>query len=82
MVLGDEVIASMKRNVMKNNDFRSNVSIGAVPEKIELTDLEKETAIKGSKSVKGILTGVDLLPSNDREKEPPYVLEVNAAAED
>ena len=80
MVLGDEVIASMKRNVMKNNDFRSNVSIGAVPEKIELTDLEKETAIRASKSVKGILTGVDLLPSNDREKEPPYVLEVNATA--
>ena len=80
MVLGDEVIASMKRNVMKNNDFRSNVSIGAVPEKIELTDLEKENAIRASKSVKGILTGVDLLPAKNREKEQPHVLEVNATA--
>ena len=36
MVLGDEVIASMKRKVIKNNDFSSNVSIGAEPEKLEL----------------------------------------------
>ena len=80
MVLDNEVIASMRRNVMKNNDFRSNVSIGAAAEQIELTDLEKDVAIKSSKAVNGILTGVDLLPSKNREKDSPHVLEVNATA--
>ena len=70
----------MRRNVMKNNDFRSNVSIGAAAEQIELTDLEKDVAIKSSKAVNGILTGVDLLPSKNREKDSPHVLEVNATA--
>ncbi|SVA13729.1 uncharacterized protein METZ01_LOCUS66583 [marine metagenome] len=78
MVLHDEVIAVMKRNVIKGADFRSNISLGAEPEKMELTELEKEVSIKASKAVGGILTGVDLIPSKDREKEPPYVLEVNS----
>jgi ribosomal protein S6--L-glutamate ligase len=78
IVLHDEVVAVMKRNVIKGADFRSNVSLGAEPEKMELTEIEKEVAIKASKTVGGILTGVDLIPSKDREKESPYVLEVNA----
>jgi ribosomal protein S6--L-glutamate ligase len=78
MVLHDEIIAVMKRNVIKGADFRSNVSLGAEPEKMELTEIEKEVAIKASNAVGGILTGVDLIPSKDREKEPPYVLEVNS----
>jgi ribosomal protein S6--L-glutamate ligase len=78
MVLHDKVIGVMKRNVIKGADFRSNVSLGAEPEKMELTELEKEVAIKSSKAVKGILTGVDLIPSKNRETEEPYVLEVNA----
>ena len=78
MVLHDEIIAVMKRNVIKGADFRSNVSLGAEPEKMKLTELEKEVAIKASKAVGGILTGVDLIPSKDREKESPYVLEVNS----
>ena len=78
MVLHDEVIGVMKRNVIEGADFRSNVSLGAESEKMKLTELEKEVAIKASKAVGGILTGVDLIPSKDREKEPPYVLEVNS----
>ena len=68
----------MKRNIISTNDFRSNVSLGAEAEKMKLTELEKEVAIKASKSVSGILTGVDLIPSKDREKIEPYVLEVNS----
>jgi len=78
MVLHDEVIGVMKRKVIEGADFRSNVSLGAESEKMKLTELEKEVAIKASKAVGGILTGVDLIPSKDREKEPPYVLEVNS----
>ena len=78
IVLGDEVIAAMKRKVIKGDDFRSNVSLGAEAEPIELTDLEKENAIKANKSVHGKLTGVDMFPSKNRETEQPYILEVNA----
>ena len=78
MVLHDKVIGVMKRNIIKGKDFRSNVSLGAEAEKMELTKLEEEVAIKASKAVGGILTGVDLIPSKDREKIEPYVLEVNS----
>ena len=77
LVVNGEVLASMKRNVM-DDDIRSNASLGAKTESIELTDIEKETAIKVSELVDGDLVGVDLLPAKDREKEQPYILEVNA----
>tara|TARA_A100001515_G_scaffold116353_1_gene98130 strand:+ start:1638 stop:2690 length:1053 start_codon:yes stop_codon:yes gene_type:complete len=77
LVVNGEVLASMRRNVM-DDDIRSNASLGAKTESIELTDLEKETAIKVAELVDGDLVGVDLLPAKDREKEQPYILEVNA----
>ena len=77
LVVNGEVLASMRRNVM-DDDIRSNASLGAKTESIELTDMEKETAIKVSQLVGGDLVGVDLLPAKDREKEQPYILEVNA----
>ena len=36
-------------------------------------------SIKAAKIVKGQLIGVDFLPAKDREKEHPYILEVNAS---
>ena len=77
LVVNGEVLASMRRNVM-DGDIRSNASLGAKTESIELTDMEKETAIKVAELVDGDLVGVDLLPAKDREKEQPYILEVNA----
>ena len=77
LVVNGEVLASMRRNVM-DDDIRSNASLGAKTESIELTDMEKETAIKVAELVDGDLVGVDLLPAKDREKEQPYILEVNA----
>ena len=77
LVVNGEVLASMRRNVM-DDDIRSNASLGAKTESIELTDLEKEIAIKVAELVDGDLVGVDLLPAKDREKDQPYILEVNA----
>ena len=77
LVVNGEVIAAMKRNVM-DDDIRSNASLGATTESMELTNIEIETSIKASNLVKGDVVGVDLLPAKDREKEQPYVLEVNA----
>ena len=68
----------MKRPV-PSGDFRSNVHQGSKPEKITLTEMERmeiETVIKAMKP-RGGWIGIDLIPSKDREKERPYVLEVN-----
>ena len=76
LVSNGEVVASMKRNVM-SDDIRSNASLGAKTESIELTDIEKEVSLKVAKLVDGDLVGVDLLPAKNRETEQPYILEVN-----
>ena len=77
LVVNGKVMSSMKRNVIEG-DIRSNASLGATTEYIELTDIEIETSIKVAELVKGDIVGVDLLPAKDREKEKPYVLEANA----
>ena len=76
LILNGEIIAAMKRNVI-SGDIRSNASLGAKTEKIELTQIEKETSIKVTELVDGDLVGVDLLPTKNREKDKPYILEVN-----
>ena len=78
VVLDGKVIASMKRNVAKG-DFRSNASLGAETEEHELTELETIECEKASELVDGKLIGVDFMPAKDREKEKPFILEVNAS---
>ena len=77
IVLRGEILASMKRSVI-SGDARSNASLGAEVETIELTDLEKQDSIKSAELVNGDLVGVDFLPSKNRETEKPYILEVNS----
>ena len=45
-------------------------------EEIELTELEKETC-RSCKKVNGQWVGVDFIPAEDREKDTPFILEVN-----
>ena len=78
MVLNDEVVGQIKRPVI-DGDFRSNVSQGNEPVKMELTDLEKSECIKAARSVKGKWLGIDFIPSKDREKTPPYFIEINSS---
>jgi len=77
-ILGGKFLAAMKRPVIEG-DFRSNVSQGSKPEKIELTELEIEQSLLAAKAVNGIWTAVDFIPSKNREKEPPFILEVNSS---
>jgi ribosomal protein S6--L-glutamate ligase len=77
-VLGGKVLAVMKRPVIEG-DFRSNVSQGSKPEKIKLTELEIEESLKAAKAVGGFWTAVDFIPSKNREKQPPFMLEVNSS---
>ena len=78
LVLGNKVLATMKRPVIEG-DFRSNVSQGSKPEKIKLTELEIEASLLAAKAVNGVWTAVDFIPSKNREKDPPFVIEVNSS---
>ena len=76
-VLHGEILGVMKRPVIKG-DFRSNYSQGSKPLPHKLTKLEADECIKAAKAVDGIWVGVDFIPSDDRENEPPFMLEVNS----
>jgi len=77
-VLGGKVLAAMARPVIEG-DFRSNVSQGSKPKKITLTELEIEQCLLAAKAVGGYWTAVDFIPSKNRDKQPPYFLEVNSS---
>jgi hypothetical protein len=76
MINNKRIIGAMKRKKIID-DFRSNISQGAEAEKIELTDLEKETCLIAAKAVNGQWVGVDFIPADNREKDAPFILEVN-----
>ena len=78
LVLGGKIQAVMKRPVIEG-DFRSNVSQGSEPEAHELTEIEIETSLLAAKAVNGLWTAVDFIPAKNREKEPPFVIEVNSS---
>ena len=76
------ILAAMKRKKI-SKDFRSNVSLGATAEKVELTEEQKEIALKVAK-VSGLpWVGVDIAPlvkDSDPEVGDNIVLEYNASA--
>ena len=79
-----KILAAMKRKKL-GKDFRSNVSLGATAEPIELTEKQKEIALKVAKISGMPWCAVDIMPlvkgSNDDFKEYDYnvVLEYNAS---
>jgi len=78
LVLGGKIIASMRRDVIEG-DFRSNFSRGGKVDNFKLTELEMEQCILAAKAVNGIYVGVDFIPGKNREKDLPYILEVNSS---
>ena len=77
IVHAGKILAAMRRDVI-SGDARSNASLGAETSSIELTELEIKDSLKAAELVNGELVGVDFLPSKDREKDQPYILEVNS----
>ena len=78
VVLDGQILGSMKREVITDGDFRSNISLGAKSDTVELTEIEKRDSIIAAKAVSGRLVGVDFIPAKNRETEQPYILEVNS----
>jgi ribosomal protein S6--L-glutamate ligase len=73
-VVGDEVVAAMKRQAAKG-EFRANLHRGAKAEAVELSDQERRMALRATKALGLNVAGVDLIRSNDG----PLVIEVNAS---
>ncbi|GJL54862.1 MAG: putative alpha-L-glutamate ligase [Nitrospirales bacterium] len=74
LVIGDRVIASMKRQGAKG-DFRSNLHRGGNAEVIKITPEERSTATRAANIMGLNVCGVDLL----RSKHGPVVMEINSS---
>jgi ribosomal protein S6--L-glutamate ligase len=73
-VVGDEVVASMRRQAPKG-DFRSNLHRGGTAEAVQASDDERAVAIRAAQVLGLGVAGVDLI----RARRGPLVLEVNAS---
>ncbi|WAC65015.1 30S ribosomal protein S6--L-glutamate ligase [Pseudoxanthomonas sp. SL93] len=72
-VVGDEVVASMRRQAPEG-DFRSNLHRGGTALKAVATEEEKAVAIRAARVLGLGIAGVDLI----RSQRGPLVLEVNS----
>jgi len=73
-VVGDQVVASMRRQAPKGQ-FRSNLHRGGKAEAVSLTQEENEVAVRSAQVLGLRVAGVDLL----RTSRGPMVLEVNSS---
>ena len=71
-VLGDQLFGMRRRHA---NDWRTNISLGAVAEPLEITPQLADLARQATAATGATLAGVDLLPARNGKL---YVLEVNA----
>ncbi len=73
-VIGDRVIASMKRQAGEG-EFRSNLHRGGSASLVRITPSERKTAVAAAKAMGLNVAGVDLL----RSSRGPLVMEVNSS---
>jgi RimK family alpha-L-glutamate ligase len=72
LVIGDEVFGMKRRNA---DDWRTNISRGAVGQTLQVTDELAELAHRAAKAMGAPVAGVDLLPARDGRL---LAIEVNA----
>ena len=74
LVVGGEVVASMRRKA-HGSEFRSNFHLGGSVSIVELSEEQREIAIRSTETLGLELAGVDMLESS----RGPLVLEVNSS---
>jgi len=74
-VVGDKVVASMKRS-SGGQDFRSNVHRGGSTSVVDMTLEEQQIAVKTAQCLDLDVAGIDLI----RSKNGPLVIEANSTA--
>jgi RimK family alpha-L-glutamate ligase len=72
LVMGNDCLAAMER---VGKDWKTNISVGARPMKMEITAEIKDLSLKAAKCVGADYCGVDLMRS---EMGEVYVIEVNS----
>ncbi len=75
VVVGGQVVGAMKRISNKNDEFRSNISLGGKGEVYQPSETEIEIAKNAAKATGLSVAGVDMIPSG-RTK---LVIEVNSS---
>ncbi|EKD53707.1 MAG: hypothetical protein ACD_60C00160G0029 [uncultured bacterium] len=74
-VIGGDVVAAMKRQSKSSEEFRSNLHRGGKANSIEITEEERNMAIRASRIIGLNVAGVDIVRSN----RGPLIIEVNAS---
>lgn len=74
LIIGNEIIGGMKRQGLEG-EFRSNIHRGGQGEQVELTQKERNIAVKAARVLGLPIAGVDIIRSN----KGPLVLEVNSS---
>jgi ribosomal protein S6--L-glutamate ligase len=73
-VVGDEIVATMKRE-SQDGDFRANVSLGGHSSAEIITKEEENVVLKAAKAIGLNVAGVDLIRSN----KGPLIIEINVS---
>lgn len=74
LVIGGRVVAAIERQA-KEGEFRSNLHRGGKARSVEITDSEREIAVRAAATLGLDVAGVDIL----RAERGPLVMEVNAS---
>lgn len=74
-VVGDQVIAAMKREAGKPGEFRSNLHRGGKASLVEITPEERDMAVRATKIMGLNVAGVDML----RSARGPLIMEINSS---
>jgi ribosomal protein S6--L-glutamate ligase len=74
-VVGDKVVAAMKRQSKSPEEFRSNLHRGGTASDVEITEEERNMAIRAAHIIGLNVAGVDIVRSN----RGPLIMEVNAS---
>lgn len=74
LVIGGKVVAAMMRRA-KEGEFRSNLHRGGKAIPVDISDEERETAIRAAEIMGLNVAGVDII----RAKQGPLILEVNSS---
>jgi ribosomal protein S6--L-glutamate ligase len=74
-VVGGKVVAAMKRQSKSPEEFRSNLHRGGIATAVEITEEERNMAIRAAHIIGLNVAGVDIVRSN----RGPLIMEVNAS---
>lgn len=73
-VVGEKVVAAMKRQSKSPEEFRSNLHRGGIATSIEITEEERNMAIRATRIIGLNVAGIDIV----RSHRGPLIIEVNA----